>query len=178
MWCLGNLIFPWISIFYSFIFPFLSLWKKSCIVGGWRACFILLGPLSLPFSGVFSPFPSPLHVHFGPCSGYVSIFRALASPFYLFIYFYFILFYFIYLFIYFVQGSFVVSLFTMYFGGWRMYVCCACRTQCDGMVLRRLMHYDVLSLCRSLWPQNLYLSRVGNQHGHWACWMSTSRRTV
>ena len=62
------------------------------------SCFILLGPLSLPFSGVFSPFPSPLHVHFGPCSGYVSIFRALAPLF-------------IYLFIYFVRVSFVVSLF-------------------------------------------------------------------
>ena len=50
------------------------------------------------FSGVFFPFLSPVHVHFGSCSGYVSISRALAPLF-------------IYLFIYFVLVSFVVSLF-------------------------------------------------------------------
>ena len=43
-------------------------------------------------------FLSPLHAHFGSCSGYVSISRALAPLF-------------IYLFIYFVLVSFVVSLF-------------------------------------------------------------------
>ena len=125
-----------------------------------------------PFPGYFLPFLPPCMSILAHARG-MFLSSELWLPF-LFTY----LFYFIYLFIYFVQVSFVVSLFTMYFGGWRMYVCCACRTQCDGMVLRRLMHYDVLSLCRSLWPQNLYLSRVGNQHGHWACWMSTSRRTV
>ena len=30
------------------------------------------------------------------------------------------------------------------------YVCCACRTQYDGMILPCLMHYSALSLCRSL----------------------------
>ena len=48
-----------------------------------------------------------------------------------------------------------------------------CITRCYYSIL-----YQVVSLCRVLWPQSLYLSIISlkNRYGHRVCWMSKGRK--
>ena len=45
-----------------------------------------------------------------------------------------------------------------------------------GIVLLLSIWYNVATCVEVLWLQSLYLSRMKNQHGHWVCWMTTSRK--
>ena len=57
----------------------------------------------------------------------------------------------------------------MYLPGVLACVCCACRTQYDGMALRcllSLLHYNVVSLCRSFVTTELVSLARMKKHGH------------
>ena len=71
-------------------------------------------------------------------------------------------------------------LFFLFF--WSGLFCCVLvytRYASISLALPWLIAVVLVLLCPSLWPQNLYLSRMKNQHGHWVyCWCRWVERTV
>ena len=66
-----------------------------------------------------------------------------------------------------------------YFSGLACLLCSRTRYASISLVLPWLIAVVFGFLCLSLWPQNLYLSRMKNQHGHWGyCWCRWVERTV
>ena len=57
---------------------------------------------------------------------------------------------------------------------WLAYVCWVCQspTQWHCIVLLLSTWYNAAACIVALWPHDVYLSGMKNQHQHWMCWMA------
>ena len=61
---------------------------------------------------------------------------------------------------------------------WLVLSCCRTRYASISLALPWLIAVVLVLLCLNLWPHNLYLFRMKNQHGHWVYWCRWVERAV